>query len=222
MIDADEIGRIKECVLESTLSAYRQGLFAGTSGNLSMCDELRTVLAITPSSFPYEKMTLGDIMVISLDDGSVVEGTHRPSSEWRMHAAILRARRDARAVVHTHSPYATGFAVTSTPIPLILIEMLYYIGGDVPVSDFGMPGSDTLGDIVAASLSNRNACLMRNHGVAAIGSDLDEALLRAVYVEDSAKIFHHALAVEASGRGKIELVPPGAIEEIRKKLGLLL
>lgn len=220
MIDADKMRKLKECVLESTLSAYRQGLFAGTSGNLSMCDELRTVLAITPSSFSYEKMTLGDIMVIALDDGAVIEGPHRPSSEWRMHATILQARRDARAVVHTHSPYATGFAVTSTPIPLILIEMLYYIGGDVPVADFGMPGSDALGDIVAASLAKRNACLMRNHGIAAIGSDLDEALLRAVYVEDAAKIFHHALAVEASGRGTIGLVPPEAIDAIRKKLGL--
>jgi L-fuculose-phosphate aldolase/L-ribulose-5-phosphate 4-epimerase len=220
MIDSDKMRGLKECVLESTLSAYRQGLFAGTSGNLSMCDESRTVLAITPSSFPYEKMTLGDIMVISLNDGAVLDGPHRPSSEWRMHAAILRARSDARAVVHTHSPYATGFAVTSTPIPLILIEMLYYIGGDVPVADFGMPGSDSLGDIVAASLAKRNACLMRNHGVVAIGSDLDEGLLRAVYVEDAAKIFHHALAVEASGRGEIELVPPGAVEEIRRKLGL--
>ncbi|MCX7028003.1 MAG: class II aldolase/adducin family protein [Spirochaetes bacterium] len=207
---------MKELVLENTLRAYSQELFAGTSGNLSLRDEEGKLVAITPSSFPYEKMGLDDIMVIDLETGAVVEGKHRPSSEWRMHTTIMKGRPDVRGVVHTHSPYATSFAVLCRPIPLILIEMLGYIGGDIPVCEFELPGSEALGTDVAATLKNRNACLMRNHGAVAVGSTLDQAHLRAIYVEDAAKIYSLAL----STGGKVELIPQEAAEAMKKRLGL--
>lgn len=209
------IREMKERVLENTLAAYNEGLFAGTSGNLSLCDEAKELLAIKPSSFPYDKMTLDDIMIISMKDGSIVEGRHQPSSEWRMHRAILRGRADIFGVVHTHSPYATSFAVTRMPIPLILIEMLVYIGGDIPVSEFALPSSDALGEAVAASLARRNACLMANHGAVAVGASLEEAHLRAVYMEDAAKIYSLALAA-----GKVQLIPEEAVEAMKARFGL--
>ncbi len=209
------IREMKERVLENTLAAYNEGLFAGTSGNLSLCDEAKELLAIKPSSYPYDKMTLDDIMIIRMKDGSIVEGRHQPSSEWRMHRAILRGRADIFGVVHTHSPYATSFAVTRMPIPLILIEMLVYIGGDIPVSEFALPGSDALGEAVAATLARRNACLMANHGAVAVGASLEEAHLRAVYVEDAAKIYSLALAA-----GKIQLIPEEAVEAMKARFGL--
>ncbi len=206
---------MKENVLETTLAAYRQGLFAGTSGNLSLCDETRQILAITPSSFPYEKMTIDDIMVIRMTDGSIVEGPHRPSSEWRMHTAILKGRPDVFGVVHTHSPYATSFAVSCKPIPLILIEMLFYIGGDIPLSEFALPGTEELGERVLESLRARNACLMRNHGVVAVGESLEQAHLRAVYVEDAAKIYSLALGV-----GGVRRIPDEEVWAMKSRLGL--
>lgn len=209
------IREMKERVLENTRSAYAEGLFAGTSGNLSVCDAAKELLAITPSSFPYEKMTLDDIMVIRMIDGSVVEGRHQPSSEWRMHRAILRGRADIFGVVHTHSPYATSFAVTAMPIPLILIEMLVYIGGDIPVAEFALPGGDALGETVAAALRTRNACLMANHGAVAVGATLEQAHLRAVYVEDAAKIYSLAL-----GAGKTRTIPEEAVKAMKARLGL--
>ena len=151
---------MKENVLETTLAAYRQGLFAGTSGNLSLCDETRGILAITPSSFPYEKMTIDDIMVIRMADGSVVEGPHKPSSEWRMHTAILKGRPDVFGVVHTHSPCATSFAV-------------------------------------------------------AVGDSLEQAYLRAVYVEDAAKIYSLALGV-----GGVRRIPDEEVWAMKSRLGL--
>jgi L-ribulose-5-phosphate 4-epimerase len=206
---------LKERVLETTLLAYAEGLFAGTSGNLSVCDDNRELLAITPSSFRYEKMTVEDIMVIDIDTGRVVEGRHRPSSEWRMHTEILKARLDVAGVVHTHSPYATSFAVLCRPIPLILIEMLGYIGGDIPLADFELPGTEALGIIVAKALATRNACLMRNHGAVAVGGTLEQAHLRAVYVEDTAKIYSLALNV-----GEAQLIPDAAIAALKAKFRL--
>lgn len=209
------IREMKEKVLENTLMAYDEGLFAGTSGNLSLCDEAKEILAITPSSFRYEKMKLDDIMLIKMSDGSVVEGKHRPSSEWRMHIAILKSRPEIFGVVHTHSPYATSFAVTCMPIPLILIEMLGYIGGDIPVAEFALPGSAAIGERVVESLARRNACLMRNHGAVAVGATLEQAHLRAIYVEDAAKIYSLAL-----GAGPVKLIPDEAIKAMKAKFGL--
>ena len=209
------IQEMKERVLENTLMAYDEGLFAGTSGNLSLCDEAKELLAITPSSFRYEKMTLDDIMVIRMTDGCIVEGKHKPSSEWRMHTAILKGRKDIFGVVHTHSPYATSFAVTCMPIPLILIEMLAYIGGDIPVSEFALPGSVELGARVVESLAKRNACLMRNHGAVAVGVSLEQAHLRAIYVEDAAKIYSLALSA-----GAVKLIPDEAMKAMKTRLGL--
>ena len=206
---------MKECVLENTLRAYAEGLFAGTSGNLSLQDDEGRLVAITPSSFPYEKMGIDDIMIIDLATGSVIEGKHKPSSEWRMHTAIMKGRPDVRGVVHTHSPYATSFAVLCRPIPLILIEMLAYIGGDIPLCGFELPGSEALGAGVAAALRNRNACLMHNHGAVAVAATLDKAHQRAIYVEDAAKIYSLALSV-----GEAKLIPEEAAAAIRKRLGL--
>jgi L-ribulose-5-phosphate 4-epimerase len=170
------------------------------------------MMAITPSSLPYERMTAEDIMILDVLTGSILEGKHKPSSEWPMHRAIFRNRKDACAVVHTHSPYATSFAVLGRPIPAILIEMLAYIGGDVPVADFELPGSQALGELVSAGLTDRNACLMKNHGAVAIGSSIEQAYLRAVYVEDAAKIYSLALSV-----GIANNVPDWAVSAMTKR-----
>lgn len=179
--------QLKQAVVDMTLRCYGESLFAGTSGNLSVYDRETGYMYITPSSYPYEKMTADDIMVITLD-GEKADGRHNPSSEWRMHAAVYRAKPEVGALIHTHSPYATSFAVNRLPIPVILIEMVPFLGGDVPVCEFAIPGTDAVGDNAVAVLDDRYACLMANHGVLAIGADLEQAHIRAVYVEDAAKI----------------------------------
>ncbi len=184
---------LKKAVLDMTLRCYNEKMFAGTSGNLSVYDAETGYMYITPSSYPYEKMTADDIMVIKLD-GEIVEGAHKPSSEWRMHAAVYRDMPEVKALIHTHSPYATSFAVNRKHIPVILIEMVPFLGGDVPVADFAIPGTDEVGTNCVKALAERNACLMANHGVLAIGNDLEQAHIRAVYVEDAAKILAIAKA----------------------------
>ncbi len=101
------------------------------------------------------------------------------------------------------------------PIPLILIEMLGYIGGDIPVSEFAMPGSAAIGERVVESLARRNACLMRNHGAVAVGATLEQAHLRAIYVEDAAKIYSLAL-----GAGPVKLIPDEAVKAMKAKFNL--
>ncbi|MEG2073972.1 MAG: class II aldolase/adducin family protein, partial [Angelakisella sp.] len=185
-------------------------LFAGTSGNLSTYDKASGFMAITPTSVAYETMTAEDIVLIKTD-GTEAEGIHEPSSEWRMHAAIYRSCPETGAIVHTHSPYATSFAVGQEAIPVILIEMVPFLGGDVRVAQFALPGTEAVGVTALAALEGRNACLMANHGVLAVGRDLAQAHIRAVYVEDAAKIYH--LAKQS---GEVHCVPE---EFIRKMKG---
>ena len=203
---------LKEEVLEHSKKAYQEALFAGTSGNLSALDPETGRVVITPTSYPYDIMQIEDLVVIELD-GTVVEGRHRPSSEWRMHCEIYKHRRDVRAVVHTHSPYATAFAVAGKRIPLILIEMVPFIGGDIPVAEFRLPGSQELGLEAVRALIDRNACLLANHGVVAIGNSLDQAHIRAVYAEDAARIYHHAIGI-----GDVRLVPEESVEQMTRRL----
>ena len=98
----------KAALVKQAQQAFMDKMFAATSGNLSIYDRDAGRMYITPGSFPYMEMTPEDVMVIDLD-GNVLEGPHKPSSEWRLHAAVYRAKEDVNAVVHTHSPYATAF-----------------------------------------------------------------------------------------------------------------
>lgn len=190
----DNIYEAKKRIQEISLKAYREQLVAGTSGNVSEYDHEKGIMAITPSNMDYAIMKPEDVVLMKLD-GTIVEGNHKPSSEWRMHAGIYAAREDVNAIVHTHSPYATSFAVLHEDIPVILVEMMPFLGGHIPLSEFGMPGTEELAVHAIKCLENRNSCLMMNHGVLVIGKNLDQAYIRAQYVEDAAKIYHYAREV---------------------------
>ncbi len=199
----------KKILLKMAHRSYEEALFAGTSGNLSVYDREKETMIITPSSIPYETMEEEDLVLMRLT-GEIIEWKHKPSSEWRMHAAVYKERKDVGAVVHTHSPYATSFAVNRESIPVILIEMIPFLGGDVMVADFALPGTEDVGLEALKVLKGRNACLMSNHGVLAVGETLEQAHIRAIYVEDAAKIYSLARS-----NGDVKEVP-GEFVEIMK------
>lgn len=190
----DSLQLAKKRIQETALKAYREQLVAGTSGNVSEFDHEQGIMAITPSNMDYQVMKPENVVLMKLD-GTIVEGEHKPSSEWRMHAGVYAAREDVNAIIHTHSPYATSFAVLHEEIPVILVEMLPFLGGDIPLSLFGMPGTDELATNAIKVLEKRNSCLLMNHGVLVIGKNLDQAYIRAQYVEDAARIYHYAREV---------------------------
>lgn len=174
--------------------SVQEGLFTGTSGNLSVNLGDGTML-ITPTSVRYTVMTAEDIVHCDFA-GNVWEGRLRPSSEWRMHAAIYQAYPEQGAVFHTHSPYATAFAVVHQPIPAVLIESWMFLGGDVLCAEYATPGTAAVGENAVPCLRDgRGGCLLNNHGVLAVGKDLKEARIRAEYIEDAAKICHYAVQI---------------------------
>jgi ribulose-5-phosphate 4-epimerase/fuculose-1-phosphate aldolase len=205
---------MKTMVLAISKQSFAEGLFAGTSGNLSMFDPNEKTMAITPSGIDYQTMRTEDIVLLSLD-GTIIEGARKPSSEWRMHAAIYRNRTDIHAVIHTHSPYATAFSVIHGNIPAILEEMIPSVGGDVPVSEFAPAGTEDLGLEALKVLQRRNSCLLANHGVLAVGEDIHRAHKSAIYTEDAAKI-----CAIARGQGEIRVLPAEAQNSIRRKYNI--
>lgn len=168
-------------------------LVAGTSGNLSLrgqCDEIY----ITPSGMDYLEITEDDIVKINFM-GEILEGDKKPSSEWMMHVEIYKNYPKYNAIVHTHSPIATAFAVSRKKIPLILIEMKPFLGGEIEVAPFKPSGSLELAKSLIPYLKKSNSCLLANHGVVSCGKDIESAFLSAEYVEDAAKIFYYSLNI---------------------------
>jgi len=162
------------------------GLVRGSSGNVSV--RRGDTVLITPSGIVYERLHPSQVIAIDLA-GRVVSGIGEPSSEWRMHLSIYRAREDVRAVVHTHSPYATA-ASFRKHLPVFHDEGKMLFGDEVPVSEHAPPGSWALAEAVAEALGKRGkVALIARHGAVAVGRTLTEALLLAEKLEEAATVF---------------------------------
>lgn len=185
---------LKQEIVDKSLQAFREGMFSGTSGNMSCYLRDEGIMLITPTSVRYDVMQADDIVAMKLD-GTIVDGKLKPSSEWRMHAAIYEAKPEVGAVFHTHSPYATAFAVNHDAIPAVLIEAHVFLGGDIRCAKYATPGTKEVGIHAIPALEGRGGCTLANHGVLAIGGDLAQAYLRAEYIEDLAKIYSYAKSI---------------------------
>ena len=183
---------LKEKLLHVTKKCYEKKLLTGISGNVSCFDRTSGIIAITPSSLPYDEMEAADIVCIDIE-GNILSGPGRPSSEWPMHTLVYKERPDISAQIHTHSTYATAFAVNNLGIPVVLIEMVPVLGGDVLVAEFALPGSAQVGQNALKVLKERSVCLLANHGVLAVGESLEQAYLRAACVEEVSKVYSIAL-----------------------------
>lgn len=176
----------RAAVLEAAVSMVATGLVEGTAGNVSARTSDGNVV-LTPSSLDYRAMTVDDLVLCS-PVGEVLEGDRPPTTEKALHLACLRRHPDVGAVIHSHALFATMFAVTHQPIPCVIEEFDVYVGGEVPVSDYRMTGSDELGEEVARHLETRGAVLIANHGLLSVGKTPHDALKVARLVERTAQV----------------------------------
>lgn len=176
----------RRMVLDAAQALSARGLVEGTSGNVSgRIDD--GLVCLTPSSLAYDAMTLDDLVIVDLE-GDVVEGDRSPTTEKALHLACYRAYPEIGGVIHSHPVHATMFALARQPIPAAIEEVAVYIGGDVPVCDYVMTGTDELGEEVARRLADRAATLLANHGMVTVGATPDKALHAALVVERTAHI----------------------------------
>jgi len=166
-----------------------EGLNRGTSGNVGA--RLQHSFLVTPSGVPAEDL-LPEALVEMDYSGAVLAGG-KPSSEWRIHRDILAARADVGAVVHTHSRYATTLACLQRDVPAFHY-MIAAAGGDsIRCTPYALFGSQELSDLALQALTGRSACLLGNHGMLALGADLNEALALTVEVEALCEQYWSAL-----------------------------
>jgi len=178
------------------------GLIRLSAGNVSARDQDAHV-AITPSGMLYSIMRPRDILIVDLN-GQVTDGHLKPSSETPMHAAIYSKLPHVAAVVHTHPPYVMAFATTGVEIPVICLEILS-VGGPVPVTPYACPGSREAGMIASECFISRpalKALVLRNHGLVAIGENLEQAFQVSFNCEIGAQVYHIALQ---TGRPPVHL-----------------
>lgn len=182
-----------EAVLKATKDMVTQGLVSGTAGNVSGRLPDGNVV-MTPSSTPYDTMTVDELVVVDMD-GNVVDGDRGPTSEKALHLACYRDYDEVGGVIHCHATYASMFALVRKPIPAVIEEFVVYVGGDVPIAAYKPTGSDELADEIVTHLGDRSVALMANHGMLAIGRDADDALHTALCVEHNARIIWGARAL---------------------------
>lgn len=176
----------REAVLAAAKEMIACGLVEGTAGNVSARLPDGNVV-LTPSSVDYHTMTLNDLVVTDID-GNVLEGERMPTTEKSLHLACLRKHSDIGAVMHCHAMFATMFAIVRQPIPCVIEEFDVYVGGEVPVAEYKLTGSDELAEEVSGWLENRGAVLMANHGLLCVGKTPTDVLKVAKLVERTARI----------------------------------
>lgn len=175
----------REEVIETIRLMCRDNLVLGTWGNVSV-REGKNRMIITPSGMEYNLLTPEDLVSISLD-GQIIESLWQPSSEWRLHAAIFAGRPDVEAIVHTHSVYATAFAVARLPIPPIAEDLAQVVGGGVEVSEYALPGTKQLAQNALSALGAKSAVLLASHGLVGASATVAEALKVCQVVEKTAQ-----------------------------------
>ncbi len=181
-------------VIAACRELTRLALTHGTSGNVSVRLDERRFL-VSPSGMAYDTLEPEDIAVLDLDGRW--SGRRRPSSEWRFHRDIYRSRDDVAAIVHTHSPKATSLACTGRGIPAFHYMVAVAGGADIRCAPYHTFGTQELSDAAIRALTGRKACLLANHGVIAVGTDLRSALALAGEVESLAAQYCAALALGA-------------------------
>lgn len=185
----------EQAAREAVVAAMRElgaaGLNRGSSGNMSV--RCGSSFLVTPSAVPPSALT-GDLLAkmdLADEDGTFA-GPRKPSTEWRFHRDILRARPEVNAVVHTHSPFATVLAIGRREIPAVHYMIAAFGGPTIRCSDYATFGTADLSALAVAALEGRNGCLLANHGAITVAPTLSRAVWLAVELETLAFQYHQA------------------------------
>lgn len=196
--------KLREIVWKCNLELPKNGLVKMTSGNVSGRDPESGLVVIKPSGVSFEALTPAHMVVVDVD-GRVVEGNLKPSTDTDTHLYVYCHRPDVFGMVHTHSPYASSFAVLGQTIPACLTASAM-LGGEIPLGGYAPIGGEDIGQEIINKIGHAKAIIMQNHGVFTIGSSAGQATKMAVEVEEIAKITHLAMQ-----RGQPILLTPSQV-----------
>ena len=185
--------QLREAIIAKCRWMNASGLNQGTSGNISARYQDR--MLITPSAVAYDAMMPDMIASMPLEGGGDWDGPLKPSTEWRFHLDIMCARPDVGGIVHTHSTYATVLAIARKSIPACHYMIAAFGGTDIRCAGYARYGTKELSELALAALKQRNGCLLANHGMIAVGANLEKAMWLAVELETIARQYYLSLAL---------------------------
>ncbi len=201
--------RLRDELVATARQMSALGLTPGMSGNVSVrCGD---GLYVTPSGMPYDELRADDIVKLE-PDGSARLGQRTPTTEWRLHADLLAARRDVHAIVHTHSLFCTTISTLRRPIPAIHYMVVLAGRDEIPCAEYATFGSAELAQSAVAALAGGDACLLANHGMIALGTTLARALRLAAEVETLAAQYWHAAQL-----GAPHVLDAGELQRVRAR-----
>tara|TARA_B100001013_G_scaffold248258_1_gene153941 strand:- start:155 stop:814 length:660 start_codon:yes stop_codon:yes gene_type:complete len=197
---------LKKQIIEHAQKLNRTNLSPLRSGNVSIRVTHENVegFLITPSGKKYESLVTEDIVFLALkekyDNLKMFNSSLNPSSEWRFHQDIYLKKKEAKAIVHAHSPHATAVSAHGKSIPAFHYMIALAGGDDIKCSEYATFGTPELSINILKALKDRKACLMSNHGQLTFGVNLKQAFELAEEVEN---ICHQYVITLKIGKPKI-------------------
>lgn len=189
---------LRQVIKDSGVNLLKENLVQGTWGNTAVrLDEDH--MLVTPTGLDYISLTPEDMPVVQISDPSIWSDGKKPTSERKIHAAIMAARPDICATIHSHPIYCSILASCRIELPVMSDEMQKLVGGPVRVGAYGLPGTKKLKEGTVAAMEGRNACFMANHGVFCAGKDMDEAFEILRIMEKSSYEYIKQMTLKATG-----------------------
>ena len=197
----------KQQIVEIACDLFAMGQLTPTGGNISAFGADPSLLWITPSQM-YKGGLNEDSLVLIRRDGTVVEGTNRPSIELKMHWASYDARPGSTAAVHTHAPAVTAFGITNQKCPPLNTDAIAL--ADTQIVPWFRPGSEELAAAVGEAIKVSRGAILQCHGLMAVGETMRKAANRAVMLEETARLF---LYCKQFG-GDVAVIPPDWVAKL--------
>lgn len=192
-------------VVEACVRLADLGFLAGTGGNVAV-RAAEGLFAVTPSGLDYYAMTPADVCMLSLEGLARLSGDRKPSVESGLHARLFKARPDVHASIHTHQPLASAVALLGVPIPVEAGPDREALGPWIAAVGYGPSGTGFLVRALGRELRpDRNAYLLRNHGLVCAGRTLAEGVARTQCVERAAATFLRQAIAAGNGPGDLVL-----------------
>lgn len=202
---------LKAQVCKANLDLVAHGLVVETWGNASAVDRARGLVVIKPSGVPYDRMRPKQMVVVSLSDGTVVEGSLKPSSDTPTHLVLYRAFPSIGGIVHTHSLYATAWAQAQKPILCYGTTQADYWHGEVPCTrlltkeEIRNEYEAHTGHVIAERFRGLDplehpAVLVASHGPFTWGKNVKDAAGNAVVLEFVARLASETLRINPQAR----------------------
>lgn len=219
MLDLNDVSAKKDELIRAARRCFDLRLQTNAGGNLSIRLASNNTIIIKPSGIGFAECTAENLQIVHLD-GRLEPSPHKPSKDLDFHLDLYRIRPDIRAIVHCHSPWATGYASAGLEIPCLTVQTIEKIGRMplIPLSANGGPQTEIE---ISPFFRNQNirAAVLANHGTIGVGKSMMEAQYLAEIIEETAHIaFVRDALIAAHGSAKVQLPSFGTAQEARQAM----